>query len=353
MQKWEKGLKKALKGIFSTEEILSLVPGQIFCNDGEKVSYQQCWLLICEKVDPCLRDGRSEDGYLYDEDMTDVFCRYCMSSSGEYFVPLAKQNMVNFLRQRNQLRIDTEFLDRENQVFYVAGETSAAKLVDLLTDMANAVEQGLDLADLAQTFATIQASIEGRDGYLLQNSDSLGQPYSNYTYLAVNLSNDLEDCGDVLWLQYDDGSYLPDTRELSGADAGGKIFYGDILTLVKSNWRRHLCEEYVQELFDDISEQKKEILSSGLDKYRAAIAATGAKGAEITSTPALLTIFDTAREVYIAPSICCSTRGEMQMQYELFGDWCECDGKVELDLGYLAAAHYLENGNIGCLYRRY
>lgn len=348
LEKWD--WNKEIKKIPANVKVIGMVPGQIFDDNGEKIVYRRCWLLACEQSDATLKDEALEELEHYDEDSIDSFCLNCMSSSGVYYVPLVARGGGDFLRNRDELRLDADFLDRENWTFDLCDPiTSSTTLVELLSDVMDAAQKGLDLEDLQRVFEVIQEYMERKGGHLLQNADSLGEEYPRHFYLALNPQP--ADDGEVLWLEYDDGSYLPETTRLIAAGKSSTLYH-DVSNL--SAVGKHLCGSYVEEIFEDVSEDERNVLSSGLEKYRTENLPLGINTQGNTpSAKERPSIFDMIYEVHIVPTIWRLPDKTLQMCYDFFGAWYETgDGAVKADFGHIVAEHLPGCKKVGLLGRR-
>lgn len=343
---WSKEIKKLPTNV----KVIGMVPGQIFDDNGKKIVYRRCWLLACEQSDATLQDEALEELEHYDEDSIDPFCLHCMSSSGVYFVPLVARGGGDFLRERDELRLGADFLDRENWAFDLCDPiASSTTLVELLSEVMSATEKGLDLQDLQCVFETIQEHMERKGGHLLQNADSLGEEYPRHFYLALNPQPAGD--GEVLWLEYDDDSYLPEATRLIVAGKSSTL-YRDASNM--SAVGKRLCESYVEEIFEDVNEDERNVLSSGLEKYRSENLPLGinAQG-DAQSAKEGSSIFDMACEVHIVPTIWRLPDKTLHMCYDFFGAWRETDnGAVKADFGHIVAEHLPGCKKVGVLGRR-
>ena len=198
--------------------------GQVFTNDGRKIVYRQCWMVVC----------RTED-----------------EDSAEYSIfPLlpTHKERKQAITTSATYEFDPDFLERHNGTFNVFDTT----LQSFLSRMPEFEEE----TSLEDVLRQICNSVTG----LVQNGDSAGEPFKRHLYLATTPITDDEK--GILFLEFDDDTYRPEVR-VAPLSRDHMAKYHDFVQTGR-NWRM-LPSDMTEEIFRRVDDQTINALNAGLN----------------------------------------------------------------------------------------
>lgn len=203
--------------------------GQVFTDDGKAITVHKCWMVICN----------TEQGY------------------PEYSIfPLmpTRKERAQAITISMAHAFDSEFLDRHNEVFDVFDTT----LQSFLAEMPEFNKE----AKLEDVFKNISASVTG----LAPNGDSVGEPFGRHLYLATAPISEEEKEEGIIFLEFDDNTYRPETRVAPLGGCHHAATYHDFVETSRS-WQL-LSPNIAEEIFQKVDDQAINALNSGLNSLK-------------------------------------------------------------------------------------
>lgn len=312
--------------------------GQYFVDTGGKITSQKCWVLICglDTRNGEQTEDDAEDYADWDEmDLSDTEFDDCEDTAWEdedceatFAIPVLpyKREREQFVRQRENCKIDAGQLIHQNEVFTIAGDE-----VSLNIFLKNMPEFAAD-TPLEEVFRLMNRAL--RPSELFLDGDE-GEPFQKHLYLTATNERQL------FCLDFDDNCYRPMVWAIP-VDLDGTTRYLNFASAMQ--YGRKVGEVGVDKLFRQIRIREIELLNQGLDNAR--------REGRLRPNSRIDKAFPHIEEITLVPSFWKHSNGEVAVRYDLLLDWRDGvreDGGVYASFGDFVAWHRPAEGDEGQL----